>query len=342
MVKNLENEIPLVSVLIPAYNSEDTIEECILSVTHQTYGNIEIVIIDDGSKDNTPQICDAFAEKDDRIRVIHTENGGVGRARNISLNEACGKYILFLDSDDSLKPDEVALLLREAESKNLQLICYSGEVVWNDIQTKEGLEKNYDQTVQNYIIKNGIDCMFEAVKAGEYNTSTAMRLYRLDYLNDNGFRFDEGIIHEDEAIGFLAYISAERMECISDRLYYRTYHPGSIMTSRTCLNSAKGYTVAMNRLSDAFLNRSEAHLSEKEKALFIRRIELYKKLIAICAAKILKSDKKLYERLHDFREISSMVRPALKKAKKIDKGILSSSILIEAFNEKMHIKKSEW
>ena len=88
------------SVIIPIYNVEDYLEQCVNSVLNQTYKDLEIILVNDGSKDKCPEMCDDFAKKDERILVLHKKNGGLSSARNFGMDHASGKYILFLDSDD--------------------------------------------------------------------------------------------------------------------------------------------------------------------------------------------------------------------------------------------------
>ncbi len=97
--------MPLISVIVPVYNAENTLKYCINSILNQTFGDFELLLVDDGSKDKSAEICDAFAEKDNRITVIHKENGGVSSARNEGIKKASGKYICFVDSDDSVVPE---------------------------------------------------------------------------------------------------------------------------------------------------------------------------------------------------------------------------------------------
>ena len=94
--------IPKISIIVPVYNSETTIERCIVSLISQTYTNIEIILINDGSKDKSGQICDSYSNKDNRIKVYHKTNEGVSIARNLGIKEATGEYVLFVDSDDYL------------------------------------------------------------------------------------------------------------------------------------------------------------------------------------------------------------------------------------------------
>ena len=100
----------LVSVIIPVYKVEKYLDRCVESIVNQTYKNLEIILVDDGSPDNCPRICDAWAEKDDRIKVIHKENAGMGMARNSGLETATGEYLMFVDSDDYLSENAVEVL----------------------------------------------------------------------------------------------------------------------------------------------------------------------------------------------------------------------------------------
>ena len=114
---------PLVSIVIPVYNVEKYLDRCVRSVVRQTYDNLEILLIDDGSPDNCPQMCDAWAQIDTRIRVIHKQNAGLGMARNTGIENATGKYICFFDSDDYIIGDiiEEAVLLAENEKADMVL-----------------------------------------------------------------------------------------------------------------------------------------------------------------------------------------------------------------------------
>lgn len=96
---------PLISVIVPIYNVESYLNRCVESIVNQTYQNLEIILVDDGSPDNCPQICDDWARKDSRIKVIHKENGGLSDARNAGMNIATGEYISFIDSDDYVALD---------------------------------------------------------------------------------------------------------------------------------------------------------------------------------------------------------------------------------------------
>lgn len=105
------NEAPLISVIVPVYKVEPYLDRCVQSIVNQTYQNLEIILVDDNLSDNCPTMCDAWAEKDSRIRVIHKENGGVASARNVGLDNAVGQYISFVDSDDWIDSTMIAELV---------------------------------------------------------------------------------------------------------------------------------------------------------------------------------------------------------------------------------------
>ena len=237
---------PLISVVIPVYNVENYLRECLDSVLNQTYSFFEVIIVDDGSTDSCGSICDSYMVKDARIKVLHQQNRGLGHARNVGMNEATGKYIIFLDSDDYWRLNTLEKLLYEAETHDLQVVVFSAQRFFDGVEEFNGLD--YGHSVQNNVVKTGLDSLSCAVSHGEYYSQACLRLYRLDYLIKYDFKFDEGIIHEDESFSFLAYINAERIECLGERYYKRRYRPGSIMMSRDFFLSAHGYRVAIDTL----------------------------------------------------------------------------------------------
>ena len=120
----MKNDDILVSVIIPAYNAEKYLGFCLDTVIAQTHKKLEIIVINDGSKDNTGKICDEYAEKDSRIRVIHQENKGLSSARNVALDIMTGEYIAFIDSDDFIEPQAIELLLFDCIEYNSEIIIY--------------------------------------------------------------------------------------------------------------------------------------------------------------------------------------------------------------------------
>ncbi len=121
-----------VSVVVPVYNVEKYLERCIESIRNQTLEDIEIILVDDGSPDNCPKICDGFAEKDSRIKVIHKKNGGLSSARNAGIYAATGEYIGYIDSDDYAEPDMFEILYDSSHGRNRR-IHPSARNIWKDV-----------------------------------------------------------------------------------------------------------------------------------------------------------------------------------------------------------------
>ena len=256
----------LISIVIPVFNVEAYLHECLDSVVNQTYTNLEIILVDDGSTDLSGAICDEYAIKDERIRVIHKSNKGQGHSRNLGMNAAHGEYLIFLDSDDYWELNLIQTLRRIAKQDSVQVLAFSAESFWEGVECP-GNGQNYDHQVQNGVIRTGPESMRIALEHHEYYTSPVLRFYYLPYLKKLGIRFDEGYIHEDESFSFLTYLFAERVECIGNRLYKRRFREGSTMTAKTQLKSAKGYADAVSTLLSYFQDR---RLSKMERYLLGR------------------------------------------------------------------------
>lgn len=233
-----------VSVIIPVYNVALYLSQCVDSVLKQTLSEIEIIIVDDGSTDGSEKICDEYEKTYNNISVFHKDNGGLGSARNYGLKYAKGEYFFLLDSDDWLSENALEILYSEAKNNSLDIALCGADVVYelDDLQNMQ--QFNYDRCKDIRAVRTGIESLERAYENGEYYTSVCLRLYRTLYFNKKAFSFDEKHIHEDEAVGFLSYLQAERVEIISDKLYYRRVRSGSIMTEKKIQNSFEGYYCA--------------------------------------------------------------------------------------------------
>lgn len=180
------------SIIIPVYKVEKYLSKCVESVLSQSFYDWEAILVDDGSPDNCPVLCDSYAKKDKRIKVVHKPNGGLSDARDAGIAAANGKYILFLDSDDYLYSDTVlAEILNSLKIANFPEICYLPNEYWssnpNSVSSKYKdetllLEKFLKRVIKNYYL----------------HTAGQQFVLRLDYLKENGLRFKKGILHEDE------------------------------------------------------------------------------------------------------------------------------------------------
>lgn len=245
-----------VTVIIPVYNVEKYLKECIDSVINQTLGNVEVILIDDGSTDTSGDICDQYAKEYDFIRAFHKKNGGQGSARNFAIQYVLGEYIYFLDSDDWIVENALERLYYEAKKNALDLIVFSADVFYDDDTLAEKNSFDYQRISNIGVVSNGVDSLKAAIAANEYMTSVCLRLYNTEYYKKNKFLFDENYIHEDEDFGFLSYMLADRVEIISDSLYRRRVRANSTMTGRTTVKSVDGYYNAWCNL-DKFCKLAE-------------------------------------------------------------------------------------
>jgi glycosyltransferase involved in cell wall biosynthesis len=116
------NKVDLVSIIVPVFNSEPYLADCVQSVVGQSHAKLELILIDDGSTDGSGKLCDGFAQQDNRIRISHIANGGPAKARNLGLEMCCGKWVMFLDADDTLEADAISMLIQAAETNEVDLV----------------------------------------------------------------------------------------------------------------------------------------------------------------------------------------------------------------------------
>ena len=189
----MQNDRALVSVVIPVYNVEKYLRKCIDSVVSQTYKNIEIILVDDGSPDKCPQICDEYAEKYDNITVIHKTNGGLSDARNVGIERAKGKYILFLDSDDSLEITAIEDMVVIASKQNADaVIPYRYNKVFEDGTVKEAQHFKPEMFTDDPIAFS-LDML---IGKGRARRATAV-LYNNLLIKEKEIRFPIGRVSED-------------------------------------------------------------------------------------------------------------------------------------------------
>lgn len=197
----------MISIIIPVYKTERFIDRCIKSVVNQTYENIEILLIDDDSPDNCPQICDEWAKKDDRITVFHIENKGVSNARNIGIANAQGEYIGFVDSDDYIEDDMFELLLDNMKKENADISMCS--YCHNDVMPEKN-SNNISLLMHNELMQN--------IVSGEYAYGFLWnKLYKRDAIGD--VYMPALSYSEDMVFNYYVMKNADRM-VISDAVKY--------------------------------------------------------------------------------------------------------------------------
>lgn len=213
--------VPKISIIVPIYNVERYLDECVNSIVRQTYTNLEILLVDDGSPDQCPKLCDDWALKDQRIRVIHKVNGGLSDARNAGLDAARGEYIMFVDSDDFLDTstvEELYSLQIQTDAdvvcggfyryKNDQRIEIYNEDIKSDVVTYTGVEQ------LNNMLNIKVDC------------SSCGKLYKSNVIDIH--RFIKNRYNEDVIFLFSLYPKCAKVVCTSKRYYYYRETEGSV------------------------------------------------------------------------------------------------------------------
>ncbi len=217
-----------ISVVIPVYNVEAYLRECVDSVLDQTFQDFEIILVDDGATDSSGAICDEYAQKDERIRVIHQPNGGLSAARNTGLDAATGKYVYFLDSDDYIRQDSLKLLFDLAEQEQADVVFFDAHVFFTDCEPDPKVYQ-YHRT-KDYGTKPGKLMLLELLDTDEYRTAVPLMLFRRDYMLQHDLRFRVGILHEDELFTFYVYNADGKIVHCHEELYARRMRAASIMT----------------------------------------------------------------------------------------------------------------
>lgn len=219
---------PLISIIVPAYKVEEYLAKCLESIINQTYENLEILVIDDGSPDKSGAIADEFSQKDARVRVIHTANGGVSVARNLGIDTVKGEYVAFVDSDDCLSPDFVEYMLSIAKKTgayfSMSKNCY---ISWNEVQIQQDEIESYAPE------KAAAELLYPYIEIGCWN-----KLFQKEFLIRNKIRFPVKFFM-GEGLNFIVH-AAQLSNCVgvgNRKVYY--YRKDNINSATTKLSVLK-------------------------------------------------------------------------------------------------------
>ena len=211
----------LISVIVPIYNVEKYLERCVDSIVNQTYRNLEIILVDDGSPDNCPKMCDDFAKKDSRIRVVHKKNGGLSDARNSGMKIASGECIVFVDSDDYVDCNMIAKMYDVMLKDDSDVV--SCGVKWVD----ENGEVISEPTVDKNEILDTNEAMLEIIIDGKLKQHVWNKMYKTELIQD--ILFEKGKYHEDVFWSYQVFGKARKTSVIVDSFYYYVQRDNSIM-----------------------------------------------------------------------------------------------------------------
>jgi len=258
-----------VSIVVPVYNTKkEYLEKCVDSIVSQTYSNIEVIIIDDGSKEQVAQLCDEFSEKYSMIKVIHKQNEGVSVARNTGIKAANGKWIIFVDSDDWIDNNSVQTFVDNANMSEI--------VIAMDYEDDIKQNRNYDKVT--FINNNSVQ-MIESlfVEKAKFKTIGAIwgKMYSREFLLKNEIEFEKGVkMGEDYLFNYEAFIKAEKVVFIPYYLYhYRSDNNEEAVTKTFDKNLCEKYDILFRRFESKHGNTLKNKFKEQYNSFIIRQLE---------------------------------------------------------------------
>lgn len=220
-MKSYSIDNSLVSIIVPIYNAKKYIRDCVESLLSQTYHNLEIILVDDGSTDGSEKLVNDYAKSDKRIKVVHQKNMGLSDARNTGLKHATGKYVTFVDSDDRIEPDMIESLLNALIDSHAEIAICSFKEIYPNGKTK-GFSHNYpkqvfttEQALANMLQENG------------FMVSATMKLFPTNYFKNT--KFPTNRLHEDVGTTYKLIIKADKIVFIPNEYYIYVHHDNSII-----------------------------------------------------------------------------------------------------------------
>lgn len=245
----------MVSIIIPIYNVEQYLSQCIESIITQTYTDFEVLLINDGSTDKSGEICDNYALKDSRIHVFHKKNGGVSSARNVGIEHATGEWINFIDSDDWISPDYLEKLMQDTPIADLTFWGFT-------IHNPDGSQTEYKPTEQNAYGKKNIESVLAYLKQNqqqiEYLGYTWNKLFKTSIIKEKKIRFIENLSTREDEIFTLSYASQINSIKVKSSLSYNYRNLESGLTHKR--KSTNEYSVLIKHLTEILYQYSNKQL----------------------------------------------------------------------------------
>lgn len=217
------------SIVVPVYNVEKYLTECIESILDQTFSDFELILVDDGAKDNSPKICDIYAEKDNRVKVIHKFNGGLSDARNVGTEVASGEYLIYIDSDDYIADNKfLECVYQSAIDENAEVICYKFKKYYEDKKVFSKCNffcpniKKYKTLAERLGYMVGMDAFY---------CSAWSKCIRLSVIKKNNIKFEKGLLGEDQEWYYHVLCNISRISYIDEAFIVYRQRSNSITTT---------------------------------------------------------------------------------------------------------------
>lgn len=253
----------MLSIIVPVYNVEQYIGKCIESIVNQTYKNLEIILVDDGSTDNSGKICDEWARKDKRIKVYHKENGGVSEARNLGIKKSTGEYITFVDSDDDINTDFVDIVIKNIKKEKYDYIAYNVQkynentryIEYKNMLNTSKLSKTeyIDSIISIYYSKNKLK--------GIYGPSRCIggKVFRRKIIEDNKIFFDKEIYIMEDGIFILEFLSHASSILLNNKAIYNYRQIATSTSFRYNNDQLEQYNLILKKFKEYKKNKNDIY-----------------------------------------------------------------------------------
>lgn len=306
----MKQETEIISVIVPIFNVENVLNRCIESIVTQTYKNIEIILVDDGSSDNSGVICDEWAKEDRRITVIHKKNGGAASARNYGLEIAKGEYIGFVDSDDYIAADMYELLISNMESDIDITCCGTATLYPNRMKLRPVL---YDNAPRKMLFTNQ-EAIKELLLLRYLSFSPCDKLFRREFFNS--IRFPVGKVCEDLPVIYECVKKSQKVINIGQIKYFYCYRENSVSRKKFSKERISYILFARDIFRD--VHNSFPLLREEAEVRYITNVVSIMCEIKQCG--MLREYKKVYMRLKKLlfrRQLNILMNKYLNKYLKV-------------------------
>lgn len=244
----MEKSAVKVSIIMPVYNTELYLRKAVESICSQTLQEIEIIIINDGSTDNSLTIAEKLAKKDSRIKIYSQENQGLSITRNNGISCASGEYIYLMDSDDYLEKEALEACYKLSKEEELDFVFFDADVLNKEEFQNIPQQYNRSSCISNNYIGTGVELLKRQIDHYCYIPSACLNFIDSNYLKKTGITFYGGIIHEDQLFTAQLYLCAQRVGYISQRFFKRRYRADSIMTKKYSWVNLNGYFTVCKEL----------------------------------------------------------------------------------------------
>ena len=297
-----DKSLDLISVIVPVYNVEKYLNRCIHSILKQTYKNFELILVNDGSTDNCGKICDEYSKKDNRIKVIHKDNGGLSDARNTGIESASGEYIMFVDSDDYISSKMVEILYKSIiENESDMALCNFTYV--NEFGD-ELEDRNIKSPINNEILTS-YDALYRlSASKGWYYVVAWNKLYKKELFDT--IRFPYGKCHEDEFVAHKIFDKCRTISSVEDGLYFYVQRTDSIMS--------QNYSIKRLDVVEAYIDRALFFL---EKGMDNLAVEVLSQAVSSLSAGYSRLDLALRENNSRYEILRKYIIDVYKKNKAV-------------------------